>query len=79
MGFFPYGKHGFRERRAREHALAHLGEVTLTIDREGTVEGSIDGIVVLSRRAPSFFGYRTKDKSYEMRADENGLAVMRRG
>lgn len=42
-------------------------------------EGSVDGTVVARHSAPSFFGFRRKDKSFELRADEDGLVVMRRG
>ncbi|CAN0288241.1 unnamed protein product, partial [Ectocarpus fasciculatus] len=39
MGFLPFGKHGFRRRRAREHAEAHLGEATLSLTKTGNLVG----------------------------------------
>ncbi|CAN0314440.1 unnamed protein product, partial [Scytosiphon promiscuus] len=79
LGFLPYGKHGYRRRRALQHASAHLGEAELTVDARGTVEGSVDGTVVLRRRGPSFFGFRRKDSSHELQVDNDGLAVMKKG
>ena len=36
-GWLPFGKNGFRRRRAREHARKHFGEVGLTITDRGVL------------------------------------------
>ncbi|CAM9609417.1 unnamed protein product, partial [Ectocarpus fasciculatus] len=38
MGVLPFGKNGFRRRRAREHAEAHLMEATLHLTTKGDLE-----------------------------------------
>ncbi len=42
-------------------------------------EVSMDGSVVLRRTGPSWFGFRKKDPSYELRASGNGLEILRQG
>lgn len=39
----------------------------------------MDGTTVLKTGGPSFFGYRRKDSSYQLRPTSNGLEMMRRG
>jgi len=38
----PFGKGGWLRRRARAHAKAHLGEVTMTVTNRGVVVSTID-------------------------------------
>ncbi|CAM9939353.1 unnamed protein product [Scytosiphon promiscuus] len=79
MGWLPFGKAGFIERKKREHAKAHLGEVEMHVTNRGKLEATIDGTRVLSKAGPSFFGYRAKDSSFEYRTTEDGFEVLRRG
>ncbi|CAM9244403.1 unnamed protein product [Ectocarpus sp. 12 AP-2014] len=79
LGFLPFGKHGFRRRRAREHAAAHLGEATLSVTNKGNLEVSVDGSIVRRRSGPSWFGFRKKDSTYEVRVTEDGVMVSRGG
>ncbi|CAN0402266.1 unnamed protein product [Ectocarpus sp. 8 AP-2014] len=79
LGFLPFEKHGFRRRRAREHAAAHLGEATLSVTNKGDLEVSVDGSIVLRKCGPSWFGFRQKDSTYEVRVTEDGVAVSRGG
>ncbi|CAM9811564.1 unnamed protein product [Ectocarpus sp. 12 AP-2014] len=79
LGFLPFGKYGFRRRRAREHAAAHLGEATLKVTNKGDLEVSVDGSIVLRKSGPSWFGFRKKDSTYEVRVTEDGVAVSRGG
>ncbi|CAN0166526.1 unnamed protein product [Ectocarpus sp. 4 AP-2014] len=54
FGFLPFGKHGFRRRRAREHAAAHMGEATLSVTNKGDLGYvSVDGSIVLRKSGPS--------------------------
>ncbi|CAN0101741.1 unnamed protein product [Ectocarpus sp. 4 AP-2014] len=42
-------------------------------------EVSVDGIIVLQKSGPSSFGFRRTDRSYELRATEEGVVLSRRG
>ncbi|CBN76941.1 hypothetical protein Esi_0024_0074 [Ectocarpus siliculosus] len=79
MGFLPLGKNGFRRRRAREHAEAHLGEATLSLTTKGNLEVAVDGTTVLRKSGPSWFGFRRSDSSYELRVNEEGIVISRQG
>ncbi|CAM9407729.1 unnamed protein product [Ectocarpus fasciculatus] len=79
LGFLPFGKHGFRRRRARAHAAAHIEEATLSVTNRGDLEVSVDGLIVLRKSGPSWFGFRKKDQSYEVRVTEDGVVVSRGG
>ncbi|CAM9915899.1 unnamed protein product [Ectocarpus sp. 6 AP-2014] len=79
LGFLPFGKHGFRRRRARERAAAHLGEAALSVTNKGDLEVSVDGSIVLRKSGPSWFGFRKKDSTYEVRVTEDGVVVSRGG
>ena len=39
----------------------------------------MDGTAVLRRAGPSWFGFRRKDTTYELRATGQGLEILRRG
>ncbi|CAM9417606.1 unnamed protein product [Ectocarpus sp. 12 AP-2014] len=79
-GVLPFGKNGFRRRRAREHAEAHLMEATLKLTNRGNLEVSIDGTIVQRKSRPSWFGFlRRKDPSYELRVTKEGIEIYRRG
>ncbi|CAN0143104.1 unnamed protein product [Ectocarpus sp. 4 AP-2014] len=79
-GVLPFGKNGFRRRRAREHAEAHLMEATLKLTNRGTLEVSIDGTIVQRKSRPSWLGFlRRKDPSYELRVTKEGIEIYRRG
>ncbi|CAN0273184.1 unnamed protein product [Ectocarpus sp. 13 AM-2016] len=79
-GVLPFGKNGFRRRRAREHAEAHLMEATLTLTNKGNLEVSIDGTIVQRKSRPSRLGFlRRKDPSYELRVTKEGIEIYRRG
>ncbi|CAM9692827.1 unnamed protein product [Ectocarpus sp. 8 AP-2014] len=79
MGLLPFGKRGFFHRRALERAEAHMWEATLEITDKGDVEVSVDGTIVLRKRAPSFLGFRRTDRSYELRVQDKGIEVSRKG
>ncbi|CAB1102984.1 unnamed protein product [Ectocarpus sp. CCAP 1310/34] len=79
LGFLPFGKHGFRRRRPREHAAAHLGEATLSVTNKGDLEVSVDGSIVLGKSGPSWFGFRKKDFTYEVRVTEGVVMVSQGG
>ncbi|CAM9276944.1 unnamed protein product [Ectocarpus sp. 8 AP-2014] len=79
MGFLPFGKNGFRRRRTREHAEAHLGEATLSLTKKGNLEVAVDGTTVLRKSGPSWFGFRRSDSSYELRVNEEGIVISRQG
>ncbi|CAM9475654.1 unnamed protein product, partial [Ectocarpus sp. 8 AP-2014] len=79
LGFLPFGKHGFRRRRAREHAAAHSGEAALSVTNKGDLEISVDGSIVLRKSGPPWFGFRKKDSTYEVRVTEDGVVVSRGG
>ncbi|CAM9661484.1 unnamed protein product [Ectocarpus sp. 4 AP-2014] len=79
LGFLPFGKHGFLRRRAREHAAAHLGEATLSVTNKGDLEVSVDGSIALRKSGPSWFRFRKKDSTCEVRVTEDGVAVSRGG
>ncbi|CAM9263170.1 unnamed protein product, partial [Ectocarpus fasciculatus] len=80
MGVLPFGKNGFRRRRAREHAEAHLMEATLHLTKKGDLEVSIDGTIVQTKSRSSWFGFlRRKDPSFELRVTREGIEVSRRG
>ncbi|CAM9131182.1 unnamed protein product [Pylaiella littoralis] len=79
MGWMPFGKDGWRQRRARENAKAHLGEVTMTITSRGILETSMDGTVIVRKSGRSWFGFARKDPTYELRVTEEGFEVSRQG
>ncbi|CAB1107531.1 unnamed protein product [Ectocarpus sp. CCAP 1310/34] len=79
LGFLPFGKHGFRRRPARKHAAAHIGEATLSVTNEGDLEVSVDGFIVLRKPGPSWFGFRQKYSTYEVRVTKDGVAVSQGG
>ncbi|CAM9898017.1 unnamed protein product, partial [Ectocarpus sp. 13 AM-2016] len=63
----------YGERRiAGTHESPHL---TSTESHEVSVDGSI----VLRKSGPSWFGFRKKDSTYEVRMTEDGVAVSRGG
>ncbi|CAN0392902.1 unnamed protein product [Ectocarpus sp. 8 AP-2014] len=78
-GWMPFGKGGFLRRREREHAKAHMGEVNLYVTNRGHLEGSVDGTRVARKSGPSWFGYRTKDPSYELWVTHSGVEITRNG
>jgi len=39
----------------------------------------MDGVIVLRKGGPSWFGWRRKDSTYEVRPTARGLEVLRRG
>ncbi|CAN0406987.1 unnamed protein product [Ectocarpus sp. 13 AM-2016] len=80
MGVLPFGKNGFRRRREREHAEAHLMEATLKLTTKGNLEVSIDGTIVQRKSPPSWLGFlRRKDPSYKLLVTKEGIEIYRRG
>lgn len=39
----------------------------------------MDGMIVLRKAGPSWFGWRRKDSTYEVRPTDQGLEVLRQG
>ncbi|CAN0312885.1 unnamed protein product [Ectocarpus sp. 12 AP-2014] len=79
VGFLPFGKSGFRRRRARDHAEAHLGEATLSLTKKDNLEVAADRTTVLRKSGHSWFGFRRSDSSYELRVTEEGIVISRQG
>ncbi|CAM9791235.1 unnamed protein product [Scytosiphon promiscuus] len=79
MKFQPFGKHGFRHQRARQQAIKHLGQSTISVTDRGVAEARVDGRIVWRYGGPSFFNIRRRDASYELHATGDGIGVTRRG
>eukprot|EP00903_Cladosiphon_okamuranus_P015556 g14361.t1 len=78
-GWLPFGKAGWRQTRAREHARQHMGQFALRITERGVLEGTLDGIVVFRKGGRSILGWRRKDPSYEAWVSEDGVDITRGG
>eukprot|EP00903_Cladosiphon_okamuranus_P012068 g11329.t1 len=79
LGWQPFGKMGYRHRRAKKSLKEHAGEIDLTISNKGVVRVSVDGRVVLKKGTRFAGALRRKDSTYELVTTDTGYDVVKQG
>ncbi|CAB1107256.1 unnamed protein product [Ectocarpus sp. CCAP 1310/34] len=64
-----------------KHTMVRFAEHSMVVSKIPTAneEGSVDGTRVARKSGPSWFGYRTKEPSYELWVSHSGAEITRNG
>eukprot|EP00903_Cladosiphon_okamuranus_P017537 g16152.t1 len=79
LGLQPFGKFGWRHKRAKERLQEHEGEAFATISDKGVVTVSVDGRVMITAGATFGGFFRQKDSTHQLRTTDVGIEILRQG